>query len=205
MTAPAVLLLARGRLDGVRDWARRGLLPVWVVPDVAWTLVLPAGPAACQPPYDDPVSLLGGRPLPARLRPSLCFVVDGPRAVVTVHQSSRRAAPRWLVWSQDVGLTRVDGLPAAPLGLVGALAGVRGEQPAALRSAVRADGRTGADVVDDLLRALRLPGAGLPLGAAAPGDLPGAVRVTPDERAVARFDAFVAHEAELAAQLGGGR
>jgi hypothetical protein len=33
------------------------------------------------------------------------------------------------------------------------------------------------------------------------GDLPGAVRIDPDDRAVARFDAHVAHERELAQQL----
>lgn len=204
---PRVLLVARGRLDGVRAWARGGLLPVWIVPDVAWTLVVPAGPAASAPPYEDPAALLGGRPLPSRLRPSLCLVADGPRAVVTAHEAGRLSRARWLVWSRGVGLQRVEEL--APLSLLSLAqlaspreADVRLER---LRAALVADERTGADVVDDLLRALAVPGAGLSIDAVQAGDLPGAVRIDPDERVVARFDAHVAHERELAAQMDGPR
>jgi hypothetical protein len=70
-----------------------------------------------------------------------------------------------------------------------------------LDHALRADGRDGADVVDDLLRALDLPGAGVPIGAVQAEHLPDAVRVDPDERVVERFEAFVAHEQRLQAQL----
>jgi hypothetical protein len=206
VTAPAVLLLLRGALDDVREWARGGLLPTWLVPAPAWTLVVPAGPAATAAPYDDPVALLGGRPTPSRLRPSLCLVADGPRAVAVVQQRGRRALPRWLVWSTEVGTTHAPDLPAAPVRLVADVAGAgAGTGVAALRAALAADSRSGADVVDDLLRALALPGAGLPLGAVLPQDLPGAERVDPDAAAVARFDAFARTEARLAGQLGEGR
>jgi hypothetical protein len=212
---PKALLVVRGRVDDVRGWARAGLLPVWIVPDVAWTLVVPAGPPASAPPYDDPVALLGGRPLPSRARPAICLVADGPRAVVTVHQSGRRAVPRWLVWCRGAGLQRLTDLPSAPAALLADLAAGAGSGASAsarragrrdaLRGALVADDRSGADVVDDVLRALALPGAGLTLDAVRAGDLPGAVRVDPDERVVARFDAFAAHEAELSGQLGRGR
>ena len=200
--AARVLLLARGRLDGVRSWARKGLVPVWVVPDVAWTLVVPAGPPACAA-YDDPVALLGGRPLPARQRPSLCLVADGPRAVVTAHEAGRLSRPHWLVWAEGAGLQRVDQLPRLTLAALAALAAPhRGDAVLSrLRDALAPDHRTSADVVDDVLRALELPGAGLSIDAVRAGDLPGAVRIDPDERVVARFDAHVAHERALAAQL----
>jgi hypothetical protein len=196
---PTALLAVRGRLDGVRSWARGGLLPVWVVPDVAWTLVVPAGPPSSRPPYDDPVAMLGGRPVPGRLRPALLLVADRDRAVLTVQAAGRGAQRRWLTWSRGVGLTDLPDLPRAPLGLLATLAGDadRGERSAALSSAVRGDGRSGAAVVEDLLRALGLPGAGLAVGAVRAGDLPGALRVEPDAQVVARFDAVVEQEAEL--------
>ena len=50
---PPALQLLRGRVDDVRAWARTGLLATWLVPDPAWTLVVPAGPPASAPPYDD--------------------------------------------------------------------------------------------------------------------------------------------------------
>lgn len=198
MTAPAALLLLGGPADGVRAWARKGLLPVWVVPGATWTLVVPAAEPRSAPPYDDPVALLGGRPVPARLRPSLCLVADGQRAVVAVHEATRAAVQRWLVWTAGVGSSEVEGLPHASLRLLAEVAGVAG--PAGrerLDDALRADDRTGADVVDDLMRALALPGAGVPIGAVEAGHLPDAVRVDPDEQAVERFDAFVAHEGQL--------
>jgi hypothetical protein len=123
---PTALLLLRGRTDDVRSWARRGLLPVWIVPGVTWTLVVPAGDPVAAPPYDDPVALLGGRPVPGRLRPSLVVVADGPRAVVAVHDAPRRAVQRWLVWGEGTGLTRIDGLPHAPVGLLAEAAAARG-------------------------------------------------------------------------------
>jgi hypothetical protein len=204
MTPAAAMLLLRGRSGAVQAWARKGLLPVWVVPDLAWTLVVPADQPRAAEPYDDPVALLGGRPVPARLRPSVCLVADGQRAVVAVHESARTAVQRWLVWTPGVGASRVKGLPHAPVRLLADLAGGHAARER-LAAALRPDHRSGADVVDDLLRALELPGAGLPLGAVEPGHLPDAVRVDPDERVVERFDSFVASESRLQAELDGPR
>ena len=201
-SVPSALLLLRGRADDVRGWARKGLLPVWLVPGVAWTLVVPAAEPVAAPPYDDPVALLGGRPVPSRLRPSLCLVTDGPRAVVAVHEAARRAPQRWLVWGEGVGLTRVDGLPHAPVALLAEAAAARGHRARdRVRDALAVDGRRAVDVVDDVLRALGLPGAGLLIGALRAEDLPDAERVDPEDDVVARFDDFVAHEAILEAQL----
>ena len=199
MSASSAVLLLRGRAEGVQSWARKGLLPVWVVPGLAWTLVVPADPPRSGAPYDDPVALLGGRPVPARLRPALCLVADGQRAMVAVHENARPAVQRWLVWTAGLGASRVEGLPHAPVGLLADLASVATRER--LDHALRADGRDGADVVDDLLRALDLPGAGVPIGAVQAEHLPDAVRVDPDERVVERFEAFVAHEQRLQAQL----
>jgi hypothetical protein len=202
MSPPRVLLVVRGRVDGVRAWARKGLVPVWLVPDVAWTLVVPAGEAAAAPPYDDPVVLLGGRPMPGRLRPSVCLVADGPRAVIAV-QRGRSGEPRWLAWRPDLGAHRVEELAYAPPGMLHevVIGAGRADRRAALREALRPGPRSGAEVVDDLVRSLALPGAGVPIGAVYPGDLPGAVRIDPDSRVVQRFDHYAAREAALAAQL----
>jgi hypothetical protein len=122
--------------------------------------------------------------------------------MVVVHERGRRAEPRWLVWSRDAGRIRTpELLPATPR-LVAAVAGTGPDGAQALTATLAADARSGADVVDDVLRALGLPGAGLPLGLVHAPDLPGAVRVDPDAEAVARFDDFTRTEAHLAAQLG---
>ena len=210
LSPPSALLLVRGAAEHAVTWARRGLVPTWLVPGSEWTLLVPAGPALSSPPYDDPVAVLCGRPTPRRLRPSICLVADGPRALVVVHERGRRSEPRWLVWSREVGRTGSPGLDAASVRLVAGAAGSgRRSDPArqaaheqALGDALAPDGRTAAAVVDAVLRALELPGAGLPLGAVQAADLPGAVRVEPDAETAARFVAFARHEAHLAAQLG---
>ena len=202
MSAPAAVLLLRGRSQAVQAWARKGLLPVWVVPGRTWSLVVPAAAPRSVAPYDDPVALLGGRPVPSKLRPSLCLSADGQRAVVVVHEAGRAAVQRWLVWTAGVGVSRVQGLPHAPVGLLADLAGGRG--PALrerLDDALRPDDRAGADVVDDLLRALELPGAGVPIGAIEAAHLPDAVRVDPDQQVVERFDAVAADENRLRAEF----
>jgi hypothetical protein len=199
---PTALLLLRGGTDDVRSWARRGLLPVWIVPGITWTLVVPAGEPVAAPPYDDPVALLGGRPVPSRLRPSLVVVADGPRAVVAVHEAARRAPQRWLVWGEGTGLTRIDGLPHAPTGLLAQAAAVRHHTVRErLHDALATDDRRAVDVADDVLRALGLPGAGILLGAVQADELSDAQRVDPADDVVARFDDVVAHEAFLEAQL----
>ncbi len=201
MRPPAALMLLRGSAEGVMAWARKGLMPVHVVPGATWTLVAPADGRRAAAPYDDPVAVLGGRPVPPRLRPSLCLLAGAGRAVLVVQDTSRSAVQRWLVWTPGVGVARVDGLPPAPLALVADLVdpgGSRGDVVLdRLQQALRPDARAASDVVDDLLRALELPGAGVPLGAVAVADLPDAVRVEPHAHVVDRFDEFVATEPEL--------
>lgn len=202
MSAPAAVLLLHGRSQAVQTWARKGLLPVWVVPGLTWSLVVPAAAPRSVAPYDDPVAILGGRPVPSRLRPSLCLSADGQRAVVVVHAAGRPAVQRWLVWTSGVGVSRVQGLPHAPVGLLAELTGGRGRAlRGRLDDALSPDDRTGADVVDDLLRALELPGAGVPIGAIEVEHLPDAVRIEPDQRVVERFDSLVADESRLQAEL----
>jgi hypothetical protein len=199
---PTSLLLVRGRAPEVRSWARHGLLPVWVVPDPAWTLVVPAGEPAAAHPYDDPVAVLGGRPVPSRLRPCICLVVDGPRAVVAVQQRSRRAIRRWMVWGEGAGLARVEGLPLASTALVAEVVGLRAPSGARMiREVLAADGRRSVDVVEDLLAAAGMPGGGLMSGQVAAADLPDAARVEPAPDTVERFDQVIANEARLAAEL----
>jgi hypothetical protein len=213
MSAPTALLAVRGQVDGVRTWVSGGLVPAWVVPAASWTLIVPAGPPATAPPYDDPVTMLGGRPVPGRLRPAVMLVADGNRAVVTVQVAGRSARRRWLVWSRGVGMADVADLPRAPLGLLAHLAGdgdQAGSGPAlgaarrrdALRAALAGDERTGARVVDDLLAALELPGTGIAAGRVEVAALSGALRVDPDRQVVARFDA-VAQQESQAVRAGG--
>src|SRR5580698_932168 len=95
----AVLVLLRERRASAKAWARHGLLPVTVVPGLSWTLVVPAGPAASAPPYDDPVALLGGHPVPRRLRPCAVVVAGPDRLAVRVQGPAVRAPQRWLVWT----------------------------------------------------------------------------------------------------------
>ncbi len=214
MSAATALLAVRGRLDGVRSWVSGGLVPVWVVPAVSWTLIVPAGPPSSLPPYDDPVAMLGGRPVPGRLRPAVFLVADGNRAVVTVQVAGRAARRRWLVWSRGVGLADLADLPRAPLGLLAHLAGggdhgLDGKPDGAgrrdaLRVVLAGDERTGAQVVDDLLRALDLPGSGIAVGRVRAADLPGVLRVDPDRRVVARFDAVAREESETVGRAGPG-
>lgn len=205
MRPPAALLLLRGRPDAVRAWARKGLMPVWVVPGSPWTLLAPADGHRAAAPYDDPAATLGGRPVPPRLRPSVCLLTDAGRAVLVVQDAPRTAVQRWLVWTPGVGVARVDGLAPAPLALVSELADPQGERGdvllGRLQHALRPDAREAADVVDDLLRALELPGAGVPLGAVAVGDLPDAVRVEPLAHVVDRFDDLVATEPGLVEEM----
>lgn len=202
MSPPLVLLLLRGRAHAVQAWARKGLLPVWVAPGADWTVVVPAAQARSAPPYDDPVALLGGRPLPARLRPSVCLVADGQRAVVAVQGAGRSPVQRWLVWTAGAGTSRVEGLPHAPVGLLADLAATAGSGVRRrLDDALRPDTRSGAHAIDDLLDALQLPGAGLLTARVEAGQLVDVVRVDPDDRVVERFDAFITHESRLREEL----
>lgn len=200
MSRPA-LVLVRGREEAVLRWAAKGLAPVDVVPSVAWTLVAPAGTPPLAPPYDDAGLVLAGRRLPARLRPSLAFVVDGDRALVAATDRSLRARTRWLVWRCGVGLTDTGGLPVASLGRLTHLAHTGRDGLESLRHCLSVVDADPADVLDDVVAALRLPGVGVLRGTVRAADLPDAVRVDPDAQRVDRFRTHVGEEARIRAEL----
>src|ERR1035437_2961503 len=100
------MLLLQGDPDPVASWARRGLMPVHVVPLQGWTAVLPAGPSQAIPPYDDTLKTLAGRPVPSRLRSAIgLFAVDG-NAVISAHSCGWRATQKWFVWSPGQGVVQ---------------------------------------------------------------------------------------------------
>jgi hypothetical protein len=175
---------------------------VVVVPGLAWTLVVPAGPTRSAAPYDDPVTALGGRPVPRRLRPCACFVAGPDRLTVQVQGPSWRAPQRWLVWTRGVGLSRVPDLESAPPALVARLLSPTRDSGGRLTDVLARDGRFPSAVADELLEALALPGVGLLSGAVDPESLPGAVRVEPQEHLVARFDGVAKDEHEATRERG---
>jgi hypothetical protein len=199
---PHALVVMRDTRGSATGWAQRGLGPVTVVPGLVWTLVTPAGPARSATPYDDPTTLLGGRPVPRRLRPTACLVADADRLTVRVQGSSWRAPQRWVVWTRGVGLSRVPDLEPAPLALVARLLSPTRESAGRLTEVFAQDGRLPASVGDALLEALLLPGAGVLSGGVDPSTLPGAVRVEPQEHLVARFDAVALDEDQAARERG---
>ena len=89
---PRALVLVRDTRGVAAKWARRGLGPVTVVPGLAWTLLVPAGPPRSAPPYDDELAALGGRPVPRSLRPSAVLVADEDRLAIQVQ------GPSWAAW-----------------------------------------------------------------------------------------------------------
>jgi hypothetical protein len=196
------LVLLRDTRGSASGWAQRGLGPVVVVPGLAWTLVVPAGPARSAPPYDDPLAALGGRPVPRRLRPSACFVAGPDRLTLQVQGPSWRAPQRWVVWTRGVGLSRVRDLESAPPALVARLLSPTRDSGARLSAVLAQDGRIPSAVADQLLDALALPGVGVLSGAVDAASLPGALRVEPQEHLVARFDAVAKDEHEAARERG---
>jgi hypothetical protein len=195
-------MLLRDTRGSATGWARRGLAPVTVVPGLAWTLVVPAGPASSAPPYDDPVAILGGRPVPRRLRPAACLVAGPDRLAIQVQGPSWRAPTRWLVWTRGVGLSRVPDLDPAPPGLVARLLAPTRESGERLTEILAQDGRLPAQVADELLAILALPGVGVLSGDVDAAELPGAVLVEPEEHLVARFDREARDEDQAARERG---
>ena len=169
---------------------------------LAWTLVVPAGPTRSAGPYDDPLTALGGRPVPRRLRPCARFVAGPDRLTVQVQGPSWRAPLRWLVWTRGVGLSRVPDLESAPPALVARLLSPTRDSGQRLNDVLGQDGRVPSAVADALLEALALPGSGVLSGAVDAATLPGAVRVEPQEHLVARFDAVAKDEHDAARERG---
>lgn len=196
------MLLLQGEPDSVATWARRGLMPVHVVPLDGWTAVLPAGPSHAMPPYDDTLKTLAGRPVASRLRSAIgLFAVDG-NAVISTHTSGWRAAQKWFVWSPGEGVLRPERLRAGrPADLVGAA----GTRDRAARRGVRdrlVDG--GGDVqgfFGEVLALLALPGFELLVGAQDPAADPDSTMVEPGEQHVARFEKIINDEARHRAEL----
>jgi hypothetical protein len=196
------LLLVSGLPGPASGWVRRGLVACHVVPLGSWTALVPAEPTSrAEPPYDDAVGVLAGRPVPRRMRPALGFFVVAGRAVVTLQAKRWRTGTRWLVWEPGVGVARLPDLePARPAQLATA-AGA----PAAVRDVAREVARAVADrsgdadrVLADLLRALRLPGREL-LRPDSRSD--GGHVVAPTAQAVERFDRRMSEQARHRAEL----
>lgn len=192
----------RGKTDAVATWAKRGLVPVYIVPLEGWTAVLPAGPSRALPPYDDSLKALVGRPVASRLRSAIgLFAVDG-NAVVTVHPHGWRAIPRWFVWSPGQGVVRPRHLAAGrPADLIAA-AGIR--EGAARRRVLDLLVDGGGDacaVLGDLMALLSLPGSDLFDGSQDPTASYGFTRVEPLERLVARFEKTVDDRARHRVEL----
>jgi len=197
------MLLLRGEPDAVANWARRGLVPVHIVPLDGWTAVLPAGPSRAMPPYDDTLEALAGRPVASRLRSAIgLFAVEG-NAVVTVQLSGWRTIQRWFVWSPGQGVVRPRRLAAGRPADLTAAAGAR--EGAARRGVLDllVDGSGDAQgVLRQLLALLSLPGSDLLDGARDPAASRGSLLVEPSERHVARFEKVVHDQALHGAELG---
>ena len=192
----------RGKPDAVATWARRGLVPVHVVPLEGWTAVLPAGPSQVMPPYDDTLRLLAGRPVASRLRSAIgLFEVDG-NAVITVHPSGWRAIQRWFVWSPGRGVVQPRNLAVGrPADLVIA-AGIRdGAARRGVRDALVDVGGDAHSVLSDLLALLALPGSDLLDGGRDPAAAQGSTLVEPDGQQLARFERIIGDEARHRAEL----
>ncbi|WP_270887809.1 hypothetical protein [Pedococcus sp. 5OH_020] len=194
------LLLVHGEPRRVSSWVRGGLVACDVVERGPWTVLLPAEPfSRAAPPYDDALGVLVSRPVPRRLRPALGFLVVDDRALVTVQPGGWAVRRRWVAWEPGTGVVRVPGWDlASPRALATAAAGAGAPGLAAAVAAVLAD-RTGDAqwMMDRLLGALRLPGAGL---LSHGEEILGTV-VRPSARAVARFDARMTDQARHRAEL----
>lgn len=187
------LLLVSGAPNRVGAWVRRGLVACRVVPLGRWTAVVPAESSSrARPPYDDAITVLTARRLPARLRPGFALFTSAGRAVVSVQPRGFRASQRWLVWETGGGVVTTTGLRAAhPVDLARAAGGGPG-----LGDVLAEPGGDPDELLRRVMGALGLPGADLLGGAArAPG-----VVVAPSGRTVARFEARVAEEARHRAE-----
>jgi len=197
------MLLLRGEPDAVATWARRGLVPVHILPLEGWTAVLPAGPSRAMPPYDDSLKALAGRPVASRLRSAIGLFAVAGNAVVTVQPPGWRAIRRWFVWSPGQGVVRPRRLAAGRPADLTAAAGARGGGARRGVLDLLVDGRGDATaLLGDLLALLSLPGADLLKGVSDPTAWSGSCLVEPSERSVARFERVIHEQALHRAELG---
>jgi hypothetical protein len=193
----------RGEPDAVATWARRGLVPVHILPLEGWTAVLPAGPSRAMAPYDDSLKALAGRPVASRLRSAIGLFAVAGNAVVTVQPPGWRAIRRWFVWSPGQGVVRPRRLAAGRPADLTAAAGARGGGARRGVLDLLVDGRGDATaVLSDLLALLSLPGADLFKGVSDPTAWSGSCLVEPSERSVARFERVIHEQALHRAELG---
>ncbi|MDQ2756984.1 MAG: hypothetical protein M3Y71_10535 [Actinomycetota bacterium] len=205
--APIGLLLVRGRTEAVVAWAARGLVSLRVVPlENGWCGLVPAEPTSpLVAPYDDPVGLLLGRPVPRGLRPSFGATVVHDQALLTATPGGWRAVQRWVAWRPGTGLVPPGGLPTLRLAALVHLAGV--DDPGALAEVadiVHDAVGSPLEVLQGLLAALHLPGGDL-LGTPAQGPWrPGSTLVPASDKGVAAFGRMVSDDASWRAEMGGG-
>lgn len=202
---PAGYLLVSGASERIRRWAGGGLVEVDVCPLGSWwTVLLPTGPAASsQAPYDDAVTMLLNRPVPRRLCPAIGFAVIGDRALITVHSKRLRRRQGWLAWRAGAGSVPPDPLPPAPV--VALLRAAEKDDPGSwrtVRTLLDDPAGTPVELLLDLLEVLDLPGADcLTAGRLPTPDAASAVRIAPNARRVAAFDAMVGDERDNESEL----
>ncbi|KQU66258.1 hypothetical protein [Phycicoccus sp. Root101] len=191
------LLLVRAKPGPVSGWVRRGLVACDVVPLGEWTALLPAERSSrARAPYDDAVTVLAGRPVPLRLRPSIGVFVIDHRAVVSLQAKGFRAGHRWLVWEPENGPLRTPGLdPARPPELVAAAHSRT--SPSAVHAVLKDGSGDALRYLRRVLEVLSLPGGDL----LAPSDHPRGQVVAPTAQAVARFESRMAEQAQHRAEL----
>jgi hypothetical protein len=197
------MLLLQGDPDPVASWARRGLMPVHVVPLQGWTAVLPAGPSQAMPPYDDTLKTLAGRPVPSRLRSAIgLFAVDG-NAVISAQSCGWRATQKWFVWSPGQGVVQPRQLVAGrPADLIRAAGTYERGARSLVRDILVDGGGDAPGLLGDLLDLLSLPGSHLLDGCQDPLTVPGSTMVEPGEQHIARFERIISDEARHRAELG---
>ncbi|HLS40716.1 MAG TPA: hypothetical protein VK038_08140 [Ornithinicoccus sp.] len=196
----AGMLLLRGAVPDVTTWARKGVVPVTVAALEGWTVVLADGPSRAQPPYDDALTMLAARRVPARLRPALGFFVIDGRAVITAQSGPRhRRGPRWVVWDPDHGVLRPPGLPVAPPAQLVQAAG--GGDRTELVEILRERHLDPARLLAAVTVTLGLPGGRLLVRPEEAAELEGAVAGEPDPVQVRYFDDAVRDAVQLRREL----
>ncbi len=184
MTQQQAVLAVSGRASVVTRWAATGLIPVWLGSGSQWSLLKPAEPNPAQP---DLVTLLGGRPIPNRLRPAVLVVAESTRVLLGAYPKGAGSGRRWLVWVRGVGVVRPSQLPSTSgVGLL-QLAGIRDDRSAKLRELLAGDHRSGEVMADQLCQILALPSPGF--SGAEPSSPTPSRKITPDAKVLARLAA----------------